>query len=519
MPRFALLDWVVLLAYLAGMVLVGVRFARRQKSLAEFFLASRSVPVWAASLAIVATSVSAVTFLGAPEDAYRGNLTYLSLNIAALIAVLVVAVVFIPAFYRHHAATIYQLIGDRLGPGAQKATSAAFMGGRLLASGARLYVAAIPLSLLWYGDLEPGNLYVAILATTIVATLYTVSGGIHAVIWTEVPQAILFFAAAVAALVLLWLRIDAPAADVLAALREAKAADGSSKLTLIDTRWDPMLVFSLPSALLGFTLFNMAVYGADHDLAQRMLTCKSAMRGAWSAILSNLIGFVVALLFLVIGLLLFVYYQRPDIVHNAPAAAPDDSRQIFLHFILTEIPPGLRGLMIAGVVAAAMSSLASSLSAMSSTIVCDFYKPLRPNREERAYVRASRAAVLIWSVLLAGVACLCVAWQQASDESLLQFAIGVMIFAYAGLLAVFLTALLTRRGSAWSAGAALLVGALVVAALKFPGAFHLPERVLGVPLRLSSGYQMLVATVLAFLVCVLGRRSPNRANAGTGGAP
>ncbi|MGD9691299.1 MAG: sodium:solute symporter [Phycisphaerales bacterium] len=517
MRGFAILDWVVLLAYLTGMVLVGVRFARRQKSLAEFFLASRSVPVWAASLAIVATSVSAVTFLGAPEDAYRNNLTYLSLNLAALIAVLVVAVVFIPAFYRHHAATIYQLIGDRLGPGAQKATSAAFMGGRLLASGARLYVAAIPTSLLLFGNLEPTNLYVSILLTTLIATAYTMCGGIHAVIWTEVPQALLFFAAAVAALVLLWMRIDLPAAEVLSALRDANAADGSSKLTLIDTRWDPMLAFSLPSALLGFTLFNMAVYGADHDLAQRMLTCKSAVRGAWSAILSNIIGFVVALLFLAIGLLLFLYYQRPDLVHNAPAAPPDDSRQIFLHFILTEIPPGLRGLMIAGVVAAAMSSLASSLSAMSSTLVCDFYKPLRPNRPDAAYVRASRAAVLLWSVLLGAVACFCVAWQQSSDESLLQFAIGVMIFAYAGLLAVFLTALLTKRGSAWSAGAALIIGALVVAALKFPNTFHLPESVLGVPLRLSSGYQMLVATVIAFLVCILGRRAP-RASAPGGGA-
>ncbi len=506
MERFAALDWAVLLTYLAGMLFVGLYFARRQKSLAEFFLASRSVPVWAASLAIVATSVSAVTFLGAPEDAYRGNLTYLSLNIAALIAVVVVAVLFIPAFYGNHAATIYQLIGDRLGPGAQRATSAAFMGGRLLASGARLYVAAIPLSLLWYGDLEPGHLYRAILVITLIATLYTVSGGIHAVIWTEVPQAILFFAAAVAALVLLWMRIDLPASEMLAALREAKASDGSSKLTMLDTRWDPMLAFSLPSALLGFTLFNMAVYGADHDLAQRMLTCKTAVRGAWSAILSNIIGFVVALLFLAIGLLLFLYYQRPDLAQNAPAAPPDDSRQIFLHFILTEIPSGLRGLMIAGVVAAAMSSLASSLSAMSSTLVCDFYKPLRPNRPERDYVRASRAAVLLWSVLLAAVACFCVAWQQASNESLLQFAIGVMIFAYAGLLAVFLTALLTRRGNAASAAAALLVGALVVAALKFPNAFHLPERVLGLPLRLSSGYQMLVATALAWLVCVSGRR-------------
>lgn len=503
MTRFSWLDWGVLLAYLAGMLWVGLHFARRQKSLAEFFLASRSVPVWAASLAIVATSVSAVTFIGAPEDAYRGNLTYLSLNLAAFIAVLVVAALFIPAFYRHHAATIYQLIGERLGPGAQKATSAAFMGGRLLASGARLYVAAIPISLLYYGDLEPAHLYRAVAVVTIVAAIYTFSGGIHAVIWTEVPQAILFFAAAVAALVLLWLRIDAPAADVLAALREANAADGSSKLTFLDTRWDPAIAYSLPSALLGYTLFNMAVYGADHDLAQRMLTCKSAVRGAWSAILSNIIGFVVALLFLVIGLLLFLYYQRPDLVRNPPAAPPDDSRQIFLHFILTEIPPGLRGLIIAGVVAAAMSSLASSLSAMSSTLVCDFYKPMRPGRSDRSYVRASRAAVLLWSALLAAVACACVAWQQSSDKSLLEFAIGVMIFAYAGLLAVFLTALLTRRGNAASACGALIVGAASVVVLRFPETFH-------ITVRLSPGYEMLIATTLATMVCMLGKRQPIR---------
>lgn len=507
---FGAIDWAIVGVYLAAMVGVGAWFARKQRSTEDYFLAGRRIPVWAAALAVVATSVSAATFIGAPEEAYRNNLTYLSLNIAGLIAVVVVAVWFVPAFYRNNVTTVYGLLEGRFGGGARRSASAAFMLGRLLASGARLYIAAVPVSLIVWGDLALPHVLLAIAVVTVVATAYTLIGGLDAVIWTEAPQAILFMIAAGAAVWMLLARIPLSGADLVDALGASRAADGAGKLTIFDWRTDPSLPFSMWSALLGMTLFNMAVYGTDQDLTQRVLACRSAVKGSASAIISNIIGAGVAALFLVIGLLLYVYYTRPDLMGAAaPASAPEDSREVFLSFILTEAPTGLRGLMIVGVFAAAMSSLASSLSAMASTFVCDFYKPLRPGRDERHYLLVSRGAVLFWSVALYGFARLCAITQNDSDTGLLPFAIGVMLYAYTGLLGVFLTALFTRRGNGRSVAAALVTGAVVVLlAERAPGWIRLladdAGMMAGFP-TLSLGWKMLIGTVAAFLVCIAGQ--------------
>jgi SSS family transporter len=503
-PGFSALDWAVVAVYLAAMAAIGVHFARRQGSVRAYFLADRSIPVWAAAVSIVATSVSAVTFIGAPEDAFNGNLSYLSINLAGLVAVILVAVFFIPRFYAANVTTVYELVGERMGDGARKATSAAFMLGRVMASGARLYVAAIPFALLVFGDLDPAHLVLAIAIVTVVSTLYTLVGGMKAVIWTETPQALLFVGAAAVALALLASKIPLSAGETWSALAHSKAPDGSGKLTLLDWRLHPSLPYSVWSAAGGFVLFNMAVYGADQDLAQRMLTCRSAIRGAWSAILSNFIGMGVAVLFLAIGLLLYIYYRRPDLMGDAaPAYAIDDTRTVFLSFILRETPSGLRGLMLAGVFAAAMSSLASSVAAMASTAVCDFYRPLRPGRDEAHYVRASKLAVLAWGIVLGAFACVCAWWQRSRGEGLLEFAIGVMTYAYTGLLAVFLCAIFTRRGNARTAALAVLVGAIAVVAMDWAprlGWFDLP--------KISTGWRMLVGTGVAFAVCAAGRRAP-----------
>lgn len=521
-PGFTAIDWLIVLAYLAGVLTIGFWFARRQKTMSDYFHGARSIPVWAAAVSIVATSVSAVTFLGAPEDAYNGDLTYLSMNLAAFFAVIVVAVFFVPAFYRENVSSIYELLGRRFGTGAQRAASASFLIGRVLASGARLYVAAIPFSLIVFGDIDPAHLLLAIGAVSILATAYTMAGGIRAVIWTEAPQTLLFLIAASVAIGLLLHRIPVPMADLLGALGDAKSPSGASKLTVLDTRLDLNAPFSLWSALTGLLLFNLAVYGADHDLTQRMLTCRNAIRGGASAILSNLIGIVVAFAFLSIGLLLYIFYTRPDLMGAAaPGAIPQDSRQVFLHFILHEVPPGLRGLMLSGLFATAMSSHASALSAMAAASIADFHKPRleRLGRaDERTLLRASRAAVALWGVVLGVFAGACVFWQRASGEGLLQFAIGVMVFAYAGLLALFLAAIFTKRGNGRTAVAALVTGFVVIAVLRFgaPGGALARLGVdLGLP-RLALGWQMLAGVGLSFLVCVLGVRRAGERTAAHG---
>lgn len=501
---FTPLDWTIVALYLLSMVAMGAWFSRRQKSTRDYFLSGGRVPAWAAAVSVVATSVSAATFIGAPEQSYSGNLTYLAGVLSSAVAVVVVAVWFIPAFYRESVTTVYQLLERRMGGTARRACSATFMIGRLLASGARLYIAAIPVSLIAFGDLSTPHLIAAIAIASLASILYTVLGGLDAVIWTEVPQAFLFVFAAVAAIAILLWKIPVPTGELWSALATTPLPDGSSKLTVLDWRWDMTTDFSVWSAFIGLTLFNLAVYGTDHDLAQRMLTCKSAIKGSQSAIVSNILGLIVAGLFLVIGLLLYVFYQRPDLMGADATDTSPESRKAFLAFILQHTPPGVRGLMLAGLFAAAMSSLASSMQAMASTLVCDFYRPLRPNLDERHYMKVSRAAVVGWGVLLAGFAVLCINLQQSSGKGLIPFAMEVMLYAYTGMLAVFLTVIFTKRGNATSAVHALIVGFAAVAlmqlgpiAAKAWWSTELPT--------LSLGWKMFFGTAAALAVCLCGK--------------
>ncbi|MHC4414354.1 MAG: sodium:solute symporter [Planctomycetota bacterium] len=509
------LDWAVLGAYLTIVIGMGILFARRQSGADEFFLAARSMPVWAVAISVLATAQSAATFVGGPQQAYAGDLTYLSANLGGLIAVVIVAVFFLPAFYHHRVTSVYELLGNELGTSAQRAASAMFMVGRVLASGARLFIVAIPFSLIAFETIEPRYLVVSIAVIAAAATAYTLAGGIRAVIWTDVLQAAIYLGTIGVALGLLWQKIPLSPGELLSALKETGDAH---KLRIIDAGFDVTepatwtRPYNLWAVIFGLSLLNLAAFGTDQDLTQRMLTCRSARRGSWSVVVSHLIGWPVVFLFLLVGLLLYVYYQRPDIMGEAaPTYAVGDSRRVFVEFIVREMPAGLRGLMMAGLFAAAMSSLDSALNAMASTTVADFYRPLRARRERddaaaaQRETRVSRRAVIGWSIVLAAFACFCVYWHGRSDDTLIDFALDVMVFAYSGLLAVFLTALFTRRGNATSAVACLLVGFGSVLALHgplwdawTPAAWH--------GFSLAFGWKMLVATSLSFAVCCLGRR-------------
>jgi SSS family solute:Na+ symporter len=522
--RFAALDWAVVAGYLLLLLISGIWFARREPSGArEYFLAGRRMPAWAVACSVIASSLSVATFLGAPQIAYDGNLTYLSANLGNVLAVVVVAIFFIPVFYKHDCATIYELLEIRFGPLAKHAASLAFMVGRVFASGARVYIAAIPLAMILFG-LEASNqplpLIAAIAVLCTVGVLYTLVGGIASVIWTDVLQTLVLLVAVGAALLLLISRVPAPLGEVFTALGSGMP-DGSSKLTVftlgIDPAkpglgFDPDAAFTVLTAILGWSLVNMAAYGTDHDLAQRMLTCKSAAQGSRSAIVAILLSIPIVLLFSVIGLMLWVFYQRPDLMGAAsPGQAPTGSDRIFLAFILTQLPPGLSGLMVAGLFAVALGSLNSAINAMAATSVRDFYQHARPGRSDRHYMLAGRWASAGWGLVLALFACLCIRWR--GETALIEFALKVMTFAYSGLLAVFLTALFTRRGNSASVVAALFTGFVVVAAFE-PWS---PLRQLlptgeggaggagGAPFRLAAPWVMLIATAAALAVCALPR--------------
>lgn len=528
--RFSGLDWAVLGLYFALLAGTGWWFSRREtKNTEDYFLGGRKMPAWAVAVSIVATSMSAASFIGVPQSGYTGDLTYLSTNIGMVLASVVVAFVFVPAFYKHRVQSIYEVLDHRFGPVAVKATSATYMAGRVMASGVRVYIGAIPASIILFGErgMEPGNLCVSIGVLTAVGIVYTLVGGIASVIWTDVIQMAVLLGAAVLAIVLIAWQLPFGFDEGFGALRKPVPGDpdAASKLVLFDlggsgTPWWER-PFSLPAVIVGFLLMGIASYGMDQDLTQRMLTCKDAKTAARSVLGGILLGIPSVAVFLVVGLLLFLYYQRPDLWAAHGVAAPgvaEDTRRVFLDFIIRHMPPGVSGLMIAGLFAAGLSSLNSGINAMASTFVRDFYRPIRAGRSERHYLFAGRVAVVSWGVILGAFAVACVFWErhQGENSGLLVFALSVMTFAYAGLIAVFVTGLMTRRGSSWSVIAALVVGFLTVlflqpfywqAVMGVIGAGEpewMSEGLIGALLKLAFVWKLAIGAFLAFVVCQLG---------------
>jgi SSS family transporter len=536
------LDWTVIGGYLALLLVSGIWFARREPSGArEYFIANRRMPAWAVSFSVIASALSVATFIGVPESVFKGNMTFLSTTIGTVIAVAVVAGFFIPAFYAANVTTVYDLLERRYGAPTKKAASAAFMVGRVFASGARVYIAAIPLAMVLFGveaETDSSRLVMAIAALTVVAVLYTLIGGIASVIWTDVLQTIVLVGAAVGAVIVLLHRIPAPIDQIYTALRETDP-NGNAKSSIMlvglapgSPRWgfNPSQTYTLLTAVFGFSLINMAAYGTDHDLAQRMLTCKSAIRGsrsAWTAILLNV---PITMLFMVIGLLLFVYYRRWDLMGGRDALPPlPAGRQAFPNFILSDMPAGLSGLMLAGLFAAGLGSLNSAINAMAATFINDFYMARWRGRSERHYLIAGRWATAGWGLVIGGFAVACIFWMKANPKTtLIDFALGVMTFAYSGLLAVFLGAIFTKRGNTATALAALVTGFLVIVLFQpvvwahisgvlgreppataagddLVGGWRLEDLKHQYPwLALAYPWQMLIGTALAFAVCCVG---------------
>jgi SSS family transporter len=530
---FTWLDWLVLGGYFIALAAIGILVSRRKAASEDYFLGGRRMPVWAVAASLIATTTSAATFIGGPEEAYVGDLTYISTNIGVIIAVVVVALLFIPAFYRHNVTTVYDLLEHRFGARAKLAASWTFMIGRVFASGARIYVAAIPAAMILYGtQTEARHVLPAIAILTVVGILTAFGGGIRTVIWTDVMQVCVFLLAAAAALFILFQRIPLGAGEIYSALSNTPVGSGSKMRVLevgIDPSkpgwgFEPAKAYTLLTAVFGFSLLNLAAYGTDHDLTQRMLTCRNALKGGSSAFAALLINIPMLAAFMTIGLLLYVFYQRPDLMGAAaPSRLPEKSSEVFLRFIIDQMPPGLTGLMMAGLFAVGVGSLNSALAAMSATFVNDAYRPFRPGMSDRHYVFVGRAAVVGWGIILGAFACWCYFWH--GEETLIRFVLRVMTFAYAGLLGVFLTALCTRRGNCTSAIAALVVGFLLVLLMEpaiwqrwagmITWSVYTPtssEVVSLADFRIAFPWRLTIATAGAFLVCLAG--TPGRKGGG-----
>jgi solute:Na+ symporter, SSS family len=506
-------DWAVVAVYLALMAGIGAWAARRKTDAAGYFLAERQMPTWAVALSVVATSLSVATFNGAPQEAFTGDLTYLSLNLGGFLAVLVVATLFIPRFYQAGTLTIYGFIDQRYGEIARIAVSCMFLIGRLLASGARLFIAAIPLCLLLFHTFNPTKpqLIEAIILIGAIGTSYTIAGGIRAVIWTDAVQIIIVAGTAILSVALLLHWIPLSFTDLIRTLGDPIANAGHSKLRIFDTSWSSGGQYTIWTALIGATFLNTAAYGVDHDLAQRMLTARSAWRGGLSLLAAQCVSICVVGLFLCVGLLLYVFYRRPDVMGaSAPTDELKSTMAIYPQFLLAHMPTGLAGLAIAGMFAAAQGSLDSAINAMASSAVSDLYWPIRKNLglEVDKAGATPRVAVAFTGAVLIGFAIVSALRYDAAQRSLLNFALGVMTFAYTGMLGVFLTALLTNRGNTKSVLLSLLTGVVVTILLQDGIYARWTKLLLGQPHKLATFWWMPIGTIASFLVCVA---APKRA--------
>ncbi|MEJ2541742.1 MAG: sodium:solute symporter, partial [Gemmatimonadota bacterium] len=444
MSAFTGLDLAVLLAYMAGVTVWGAWLGRGQTRASDYFLGSRSLPWWAVLLSVVATETSTLTFLSIPGVSYLGTLTFLQITVGYLLGRIVVAAVLLPRYAQGRLTTAYHLLEARFGSGTRRLTSGVFMGTRLLADSVRLFATAIPLALItgW-------PYWVSIGVIGVLTLIYTYKGGIKAVVWVDALQMGLYLLGAVLAGLVLQGAVDGGWGAILTQASEA------GKLQLLDLRFDLGVPYTLWGGVLGGAFLSMASHGTDQLIVQRLLTCKDLPSSRKALVGSGVAVIVQFLIFLLLGLGLWAFYQ---------GRAFDRSDEIFARFIVEELPPGLTGLLIAGVFAAAMSSLSSSINALASASAYDFWAPgAGAEDDEERILRAGKAFTFLWSVLLVGGAVAFIPMSEGSTA--VEVALSIASLVYGGLLGAFALAATGTRADARSVRLGMLAGITTVTAL------------------------------------------------------
>jgi len=440
-------DYAVLALALAVLIAIGVALGREQHDTVDFFLARRQVPWWAACLSFLATEISAVTIISVPATAYAENWEYAQFFVGSSLAKLVVAFLFIPAFYRHEVTTIYEFLAHRFGRATQVAASIFFFITRLAGSGVRLMAAGLAVSILMGWPVAP-----TLAVFTLVSIVYIATGGVKAVVWTNVFQALAFLLAGGVTLGFVLSQIDGGLDAV------ARVAGTAGRLDIVN--WGPApgapdfwrRMLTEPNivwvAVLNGLVGSMAAFGTDHDLMQRLLTVESRRRSQLTLALTPVGTLLTLTIYLGLGAALYTFYaQHPEL----PVSRPDE---ILPHYVQQVMPPLLRGLMLSAIV---LASIDSPLGSLSASFVTDIYRPLIvPGRPEQHYLRVSRVSVIVFGVIL-GV----IAYAFSSYDGILWLAFKIAGVTFGSLLGVFLLGLLTRR----HVGDAANVTAMILMAL------------------------------------------------------
>jgi SSS family solute:Na+ symporter len=438
------LDLIIIFGYLIGIVVFGTWFGRKQKTTKDYFLGDRSVPWWAVAFSIVATETSTITFISVPGIAFArgGNFQFLQLVFGYLLGRIVISLLFIPSYFRGDLMTVYQLLDRRFGGKIKMLAASLFVVMRNIADGIRLLLTAIVLAAVYVSFQPTANVetitIVSVILIGVAMLVFTYFGGMEAVIWVEVVQLGIYIAGALAAAAILINSIPGGVGTANALALQY------NKYSLFDFSLDFTKTYTFWSGLLGGCFLTMSTHGTDQYLVQRYL-CTDRPRKAMVALLTSG-GIVLAQFigFLFIGVLLFAFYQpftAPGYTTAASAAFPfTGGDRVFPDFITQHLPTGLSGLVVAAIFAAAMSS---SLNAIAATAVNDLYKPFKPDRDDRHYLKVSHVLTLIWGIVQIGVAL--IARHQAG--SALSQALSIASLINGPVLGVFLVGTFLRRVS------------------------------------------------------------------------
>src|SRR5947209_3103156 len=372
---FSTIDYLVLVAYLAGITAFGVMFRKSQRTVKDYFLGDKNTSWIVISLSIVATETSTLTLIGVPALAYAnyarpeqgGNFTYLQVVLGYILARIIISLLFIPAYFRGNLLTAYELLKNRFGVQAKNFAASLFLVMRALAEGVRVFAASLVLSAVLGASFPqlPVLWLWSIIIVGLLTLVYTFEGGISAVIWTDLIQLIIYIGGSLLAAYQLLRLVPGGWNEIMA------HAVAANKFQVFSFAWDFKVPFTFWAGVLGGTCLTMATHGADQLIVQRLLACRNEGDSRKALLLSGVVVFFQFALFLMIGIMLFAYYKFYPL--TVKLASNDE---IFPTFIVTRLPHGISALVIAAIFAAAMSNLSGSLNSLSSTTVLDFYQPL-----------------------------------------------------------------------------------------------------------------------------------------------
>jgi SSS family solute:Na+ symporter len=427
--NFSYLDLIIVVVYLGGITAYGIIMGGKQKSARDYFVSDKAIPWWAVCFAIVATETSALTFISVPGVAYLGNLNFLQIAIGYIIGRIIVSWFLLPKYFEGELLTAYAYLGKRFGPATKNFASSVFMVTRVFADGVRLYATAIPLAILLKGlhmfSATPDwQIYaLSIIVMSVITLVYTYLGGVRAVIWTDVIQMFIYVGGGILAVIVLSDKLQLDFSSIISQL------SAKGKLDFFNFSFDFTKPYTLVASILGGIFLSMASHGTDQFIVQRILTTNSLKSSQKALITSGFIVFFQFLMFLFIGSMLFIFFNGEQMKAD----------EVFPKFIINHMPNGISGIMIAGLLAAAMSS---PVSALSSALIEDIYRPYwGKNKTEGQLLKYAQAMSFVWTVILILSAFVF----MNSTRSVVELGLSIASFTYGGLLGTFLLGIFFKK--------------------------------------------------------------------------